>query len=164
MNGSRRINRARQTRIARQSNRFVRRRPRSQRAWSRLHARLYRLTRGHFLPRWFAGAPVMVLETVGRRSGKPRSSPVLYFRDGEALIVMAANAGADRNPDWFLNLREAGEGTAVIGRERQRVKARVLEGAERERAYRAFADGYPQAEDYAGFTSRQLPLVRLVPS
>jgi len=71
----------------------------------RLHARLYRISGGRFLPQWFAGAPVMVLETVGRRSGHKRATPVLYLRAGDALIVLAANTGADRTPAWWLNLR-----------------------------------------------------------
>ena len=88
----------------------------------RLHARLYRISGGRFLPRWFAGAPVMVLETVGRRSGHKRATPVLYLRAGDALIVLAANAGADRTPAWWLNLRDAGSGEVLIGRRRVRVR------------------------------------------
>lgn len=155
--------RARQRQIAHRSNWVVRRRPRSQRVWSRLHARLYRLTRGRFLPRWFAGAPVLVLETVGRRSGAPRSSPVIYLRDGDSFVVMASNAGADRSPAWWFNLREAGEATVVIGGERHRVTPRHLVGADRDRVWRAFVEMYPQAEDYTGFTARQFPLVALEP-
>jgi deazaflavin-dependent oxidoreductase (nitroreductase family) len=158
------INRTRQTRIAKRSNWFVRNRPRQQRAWSRLHASLYQLTHGHFLPRWFAGAPVMVLETVGRKSGKPRSNPVLYLRYGDALVVMASNAGADRTPAWWHNLRDAGEATVVIGGERRRVRPRQLEGGERERLWAEFVEMYPQAEDYTRFTHRRFPLVALEPA
>ena len=86
-----------QSRLARQSNWVVCRFPRSQRASSRIHARLYALTGHRFMPRCFAGAPVMVLKIVGRRSGEKRCTPVLYLRDGDALVVLAANAGADRN-------------------------------------------------------------------
>ncbi|MGH2923432.1 MAG: nitroreductase/quinone reductase family protein [Solirubrobacterales bacterium] len=137
--------------------------PRAQRAWSRLHARLYRLSGGRFLPRWFDGAPVMVLETVGRRSGKRRRNPVLYLRDGDRLVVLAANAGSDRTPAWWLNLRAAGAGVVAIGRERTRVLPRILDGPERDRLWRAFADMYPQAKQYARFTDRPLPLVALEP-
>jgi deazaflavin-dependent oxidoreductase (nitroreductase family) len=158
------MNRRRQARIAKRSNWVVRQHGRSQRLWSRLHARLYRLTGGRFLPRWFAGAPVMVLETVGRKSGRPRSSPVLYLRHGEALVVMASNAGSERSPDWWFNLRAAGEADVVLGGKRRRVKPRVLEGEERERAWRAFVEMYPQAEDYTKYTDRQFPLVALEPA
>lgn len=128
-----------------------------------MHARLYRLTRGRFLPRWFDGAPVMVLETVGRRSGRRRANPVLYLRDGESLVVLAANAGADRTPAWWHNLRAAGEGEVVIGGKRSRVRPRPLDGAERERLWRAFVEMYPQAQIYKTFTERPLPLVALEP-
>jgi deazaflavin-dependent oxidoreductase (nitroreductase family) len=149
-------------RAARRSNTVVARYPRVQRAWSRLHARLYRLTAGRFVPRWF-GAPVMVLETVGRRSGKPRAVPVLYLEDGEALVVLAANAGAEHTPAWWLNLREAGEATAVIGSRRRPVRPGILTGAERERLWNGFVRMYPQAQEYTRFTDRELPLVALLP-
>jgi deazaflavin-dependent oxidoreductase (nitroreductase family) len=130
---------------------------------SRLHARLYRLSGGRVLPRWFAGAPVMVLETVGRRSGQKRTTPVLYLRDGDALVVLAANAGADRTPAWWLNLWHAGEADAIIGAARTRVRPHVLAGAERDRLWRAFVEMYPQAEHYERFTDRMLPLIVLEP-
>jgi len=145
------------------SNSVVNRTPRIQRAWARLHARLYRATGGRFLPRWFDGAPVMVLETVGRRSGRRRRTPVLYLRDGERLVVCAANAGSERTPAWWHNLRAAGEGDVVIGRRRRPVRPRALEGSERERLWRAFAEMYPQVEHYTRFTDRPLPLIALEP-
>ncbi|HEX2085792.1 MAG TPA: nitroreductase/quinone reductase family protein [Solirubrobacteraceae bacterium] len=127
---------------------------------SRLHARLYRATGGRLGRRWF-GAPVMVLETVGRQSGRPRSTPVLCLRHGEDLVVVAANAGAPRPPAWWLNLRDAGEAVAVVGGERRRVRPRVAEGPERERLWAAFARMYPQIDDYTGFTDRRFPVVVL---
>jgi len=153
-----------QVRLARQSNWVVRRWPGVQRAMGRLHARLYRLSGGRFLPRWFAGAPVMVLETVGRRSGRKRATPVLYLRDAEAFVVLAANAGADRTPAWWLNLREAGVGEALVGSRRIRVQARLLTGSERDRIWRSFIKMYPQAEYYTEFTDRVLPLIALEPA
>ena len=154
---------SRTAQIAERSNWVVVRHPRAQRAWSRLHARLYRLTGGRFLPRWFHGAPVMLLETLGRRSGRPRSNPVLYLENGHDLVVLAANAGADRTPAWWLNLRAAGEGTAIVGGERRRIRPRLLTGAERERRWTEFVEMYPQAHHYTRFTDRPLPLVALEP-
>jgi F420H(2)-dependent quinone reductase len=130
----------------------------------RLHARLYSFSGGRFLPRWFAGAPVMVLETVGRRSGRRRATPVLYLRDGCAFVVLAANAGADRTPAWWLNLREARAGEIIVGRRRIRVQPRLLAGAERDRLWQAFIEMYPQAEYYTAFTDRVLPLIALEPA
>jgi F420H(2)-dependent quinone reductase len=153
----------RTVRSARRSNRIANTRPRALRRWSRLHARLNRLTRGRFVPRWF-GAPVLVLETVGRRSGRRRATPILYLREGERFIVYAANAGAHRTPDWWLNLRAAGEGTVVLRGRRTRVCPRLLESEERERAYERFCEIYPQAREYPSFTDRPLPLVALEPA
>ncbi|HET6733211.1 nitroreductase/quinone reductase family protein [Mycobacterium sp.] len=130
---------------------------------SRLHAMLYEFSGGRFVSRWFAGAPVMVLKTVGRRSARERSTPVLYLRDGDALVVLAANAGADRAPAWWLNLCQAGAAEVVIGRKHIRVRPRELTGPERERLWRAFVDMYPQAEDYTRFTDREMPLIVLEP-
>jgi F420H(2)-dependent quinone reductase len=88
---------------------------------------------------------------------------VLYLRDGDALIVLAANAGADRTPAWWLNLREAGAGQVVVGRRRMRVRPRLLAGPERDRLWRAFVEMYPLAEHYTRFTDRKLPLIALEP-
>ena len=146
--------------IARRSNAAANRQAGPSKAFSRLHARLYRRTGGRFIPRWF-GAPVLVLETIGRRTGEPRATPILFLRRGGDFIVYAANAGAHRVPAWWLNLREAGEGQVIIAGQRSRVHPRVLEGAEREHAYRAFCEMYPQARDYPSFTDRPMPLVAL---
>ena len=127
---------------------------------SRLHARLYRATGGRVGGRWF-GAPVMTLETVGRKSGKPRSTAVLCVRDGESFIVVPSNAGSSRVPAWWLNLRAAGEGTVVVRGRRHRVRPRVAEGEERERLWQTFARAYPQLDDYTRFTDREFPVVVL---
>jgi deazaflavin-dependent oxidoreductase (nitroreductase family) len=152
----------RTVRIARRSNRVANTRPGAVRRWSRFHARLNRVTRGRFMPRWF-GAPVLVLETVGRRSGRKRATPILYLEDGDRVIVYAANAGAHRTPAWWLNLREAGEGVTVLRGRRTDVRPRVLEGDEREDVFRRFCEMYPQAREYPGFTDRPMPLVALEP-
>jgi F420H(2)-dependent quinone reductase len=149
-------------RIARRSNRIANTRPRTLRRWSRLHARLNRLTRGRFVPKWF-GAPVLVIQTVGRRSGRRRATPVLYLRDGERFIVYAANAGAHRTPAWWLNLRDAGGAAIALRGQRSEVRPRVLEGSERESAFERFCEMYPQAREYPAFTGRPMPLVALEP-
>ena len=149
--------------LARRSNAVVRKWPRLQRAFGRVHARLYVRSGGRFLPHWFAGAPVLVLETVGRRSEQVRRTPLLYLRDGESLVVLAANAGAARTPAWWLNLRDAGAGRVFIGRRSTIVRPRVLAGQERDRLWAGFVSMYPQAAYYPAFTDRELPLIALTP-
>jgi deazaflavin-dependent oxidoreductase (nitroreductase family) len=130
---------------------------------ARAHAGLYRRTGGRWGRRWFAGAPVMVLQTTGRRSGRIRSTPVLYLRDGDRFVVMAANAGADRTPAWWLNLQSAGTGEVTLGRRRITITPREVTGEEKIRLLRAFIHMYPQAECYQDFTDRDIPLISLEP-
>ena len=130
---------------------------------TRAHARLYRRTRGRAGRRWINGAPVLVLETIGRRSGKPRPTPVIYARDGGRLVVSAANAGAKRTPAWWLNLRERPAATVELGDRRFPVRARLAEGAERERLWALLRDVAPAIEEYRHYTSREFPVVALEP-
>jgi len=146
-------------RIARFTNRSARKR-RTSVPFARVHAWLYRASGGRLGRRWF-GAPVLVLETVGRKTGEPRATPVLFaLHDGDP-VVLAANAGARRAPAWWLNLREAGRGVAVIGGERREVAPRVAEGAEREELWERLCRVYPAAAHYPSFTDRELPVVVL---
>lgn len=73
-------------------------------AFSQLHAALFKLSGGRFGRRW-SGVPVLVLITVGRKSGRRRETPVVYMRDGDDLVVLPAAAGSDRTPAWWLNLQ-----------------------------------------------------------
>lgn len=131
-------------------------------AWSRVHAKLLVASGGRFMPKWF-GVPVLVLETVGRKSGKRRATPVIYVEvDGRPVIVAAAGA-SDHAPAWWLNLEAAGDGVAVIRGERRRVRPRVVEGEERARLWLEFAAEYPALEEYTGMTSRRFPVVVLEP-
>ena len=128
----------------------------------RLHARLYRRLQGRFVGRWFGG-PVVVLETTGRRSGKPRATPVIYAWDGDDLVVVASNAGNGRTPAWWLNLQAEPRATIVIGGERRPVRAREAHGEERDRRRRVFDRVYPKLDDYGEFTDREFPVVVLEP-
>jgi F420H(2)-dependent quinone reductase len=128
----------------------------------RLHARLYRRLGGRFVGRWFGG-PVAVLETVGRRTGKPRATPVIYAWDGDEVIVVSANAGNPRPQAWALNLEARAEAEIVIGGERHRVGARLVEGVERERRLDVYRRVYPKVDDYRAFTDREFPVFVLEP-
>ena len=139
----------------------ARRHPAATRRLTTAHAALVRRTRGSVAARWF-GMPVLLLETVGRRSGRPRSTALVYVPDGEDLVVVAANAGAERPPAWWLNLEAAGEGVVTLGHERRPVGPALLEGPARERLWRRFAALSP-VEHYQRRTRRRLPVVALTP-
>ena len=146
-------------RIARFTNRSARSR-RASVPFARAHAWLYRASGGRLAPRWF-GAPVLVLETVGRRTGQPRATPVLFVLQNGDPVVLAANAGARRAPAWWLNLRDAGRGVAVMGRERREVRPRVTSGTGRAELWDRLCEAYPPAAHYPDFTDREIPVVVL---
>ena len=140
--------------------RVTRHLPLAQRLFSRAHARLFRATGGRFLRRWF-GMPVLVLEVAGRRTGELRRNPVIYIElDGDPIVIAAAG-GSDWVPQWWLNLEAAGTAVVEIGDERRPVEVVLLEGSERDRAWRAFAGAFPTLEEYARSTDRRFPVVRL---
>jgi F420H(2)-dependent quinone reductase len=126
------------------------------------HGALLRRVRHGLLRRWF-GMPLLVLETAGRRSGERRSATLAYLPDGEDLVVVAANAGAERPPAWWLNLRAAGWGVADLGSRRVRVTALEVHGAERDRLWRRIAAVAP-LDRYQRRTDRALPVVVLQPA
>ena len=138
--------------------------PRLQRRATRMHTRLYRRTGGRRGGRWINGAPVMVIETTGRKTGKPRATPVVYARDGDRYVVTPANAGARRTPAWWLNLRKHPEATIHVRDSTLRVRATAAEGAERERLWGVLREVVPSIDDYVGFTDREFPVVVLEPS
>jgi|NGEPerStandDraft_6_1074524.scaffolds.fasta_scaffold242667_1 deazaflavin-dependent oxidoreductase (nitroreductase family) len=113
----------------------------------------------------FEGAPLLLLTTKGRRSGAPRTSPVMYLDDGAGRwLVFASKAGAPTNPDWFLNLQANPQVTVEIGdRPPASASAVVLEGEERDRWYTEQAQRFPGFAEYQSKTDRVIPVVALIP-
>jgi F420H(2)-dependent quinone reductase len=129
----------------------------------RVHARLYERLGGRGrIARWFGG-PVAVLHTTGRKSGKPRATPVIYAWDGDDLIVVASNAGNPKLPAWWHNVRADPRATIEIAGERRRVRAREATGEERERRLAVYRRVYPKVDDYRAFTRHDFPVVVLEP-
>jgi deazaflavin-dependent oxidoreductase (nitroreductase family) len=126
-----------------------------------IHAALYRLTGGRLGGR-MKQAPVLLLTVEGRKSGKRRTTPLLYSRDGDNVVVIASKGGDPKHPAWYLNLRDA-EAEILIGRERRRVRARDAEGEERERLWRQMVELWPDYAEYQKKTTRQIPVVVLEP-
>ena len=125
-----------------------------------VHRRVYRLTGGKVGGR-LGRLPVLLLTTTGRKSGRPRTQPLVYTQTGDGYAVIASKGGAAQHPLWYLNLREDPSATVTVGRETRKVRARDAEGDERERLWRTLADLYPGYERYAHKTSRQIPVVVL---
>jgi len=110
------------------------------------------------------GVPVALVESVGRKSGKLRTHPLLCREDGENLVIIASKGGVDRHPAWYLNLKERPETNAWWKGKKRRVRARDATGAERERLWKLMVEGYPTYESYQRRTGRQIPVVVLEPA
>jgi deazaflavin-dependent oxidoreductase (nitroreductase family) len=109
----------------------------------------------------FEGAPLLLLQTVGRRSGKPRINPVMYLRDGERYVVFASKAGADTHPDWYENLKVNPDVRIEVGDYTMEVHAEEIQGPARERLYERQASIYPNFAEYQRKTKRVIPVIAL---
>jgi deazaflavin-dependent oxidoreductase (nitroreductase family) len=132
------------------------------RALSKVHLTIHRLSRGRVLDR-LAGMPVLLLTTTGRRSGKARTTPLTFFRDGNDLVVIASNGGADRAPDWSLNLRQNPRAVVQIGTDRLNVRASTATPEKRERLWGRITATYPGYAAYQQKTTRRIPVLILAP-
>lgn len=111
----------------------------------------------------FMGMKVLILNTVGSRSGQPRETPVAWFPDeGDARLIVASGGGR-RNPDWFDNLMAHPDRAAIElpGEEAVPVTPQRLDGAERERAWQRIAEVQPRIAKYQSKSEREYPVVRL---
>ena len=127
---------------------------------SRAHLAAYRLSRGRVLGS-VAGMPVLLLTTTGRRSGKARTTPLTFFRDATDLVVVASNGGADRPPDWSLNLQQTPRAVVEIGADKLAVTARTPSHQERERLWIVITATYAGYARYQERTARLIPVVLL---
>lgn len=110
---------------------------------------------------WFAKMPLLLLTTLGAKTGLARVSPVAYLMDGEHYIIVASKGGSPTNPSWFHNLVVNPEVKVEVGNETFTATASVAEGAEHHRLYTAMATLHPQFADYQKKTDRKIPVVVL---
>jgi F420H(2)-dependent quinone reductase len=127
------------------------------------HIAVYRATNGligHRIP----GLPqTLLLEHVGAKSAKRRTSPLVYGRDGENLVLVASKGGYPKNPAWFHNLIANPDARVQVGSQHLDVHARVAEGEERERLWQLMVGVYGGYEGYRKRTDREIPVVVLEP-
>ena len=112
----------------------------------------------------FQGAPLLLLHTVGAKSGQPRVNPMMYQRVPGGYAVFASKGGAPVNPDWYHTVLAHPRVTAEIGTGTVEFLARVAEGEERERIWTAQKSAYPGFADYEQKTTRQIPVIILEPT
>jgi len=111
----------------------------------------------------FKGRDVLILTSIGARSGETRENPLAFSRDGSHFIIVASKGGAPTNPHWYHNLRAHPLVTVEALGEKFEARAHFAEGDERERLYQQHADLFPSFHDYRQRTVRQIPVIVLEP-
>ncbi len=129
----------------------------------KLNVPLYRLSGGRVGGK-VGRAPVLLLTTTGRKSGEPRTAPVVYLADGENVVLINTNAGNAKVPAWSLNLEANPEAEVELGRERRSVRARVAAGEERADLWRKHVEQYAGFDDYKVKLEREPAVFVLEPS
>jgi deazaflavin-dependent oxidoreductase (nitroreductase family) len=109
----------------------------------------------------FKDRPLLLLTTIGARSGQHRTKPMMYVPDGERLLVIASNAGAPSHPAWYHNLVAHPQATVEVGKETYDATAIVTEGAERQRVWTRIVEQYPFFADHQAKITRQIPVIAL---
>jgi deazaflavin-dependent oxidoreductase (nitroreductase family) len=125
------------------------------------HVRRYRETGGEVGHIWKEGATTLLLTTTGRKSGQPRTTPLIYARDGDRLVVVASQGGAPRHPNWYENLSRDPNVEVQLQDEVFAARARTAVGEERERLWAKANEVWPHYEAYKRRTSRRIPVVVL---
>lgn len=123
----------------------------------KLNVPLYRLSRGRLFGK-VGGSPVVLVTTTGRRSGRRRTAPVIFMRDGDSLVVIGSNAGNSRAPAWALNLAANPDAEVQVAGDRWPVRARIAQGEERAGLWRRFTAQYSGFDDYQEATKRKIRL------
>ena len=126
------------------------------------HRLLFRLSNGRLLGE-LEGHGVLILVTRGRKSGKPRSSPLMYFKfeGSDDLIIVASNYGQDHHPAWYLNATADPNVTVETKGETFEATARITGGKERANLFDKVATSNPRFARYRAATNRQIPVVAL---
>jgi len=121
----------------------------------------FRANGGRMVEGPFAGASLLLLSSVGARSGEPRTNPLAYLQDGDRLVVIASYAGAAINPPWYYNLLANPDVEVEVRNERFRARATVAKEPERTELFSRMAAVMPAFSDYQSKTRRVIPVIVL---
>jgi len=124
---------------------------------------LYRLTGGGIGGR-MQSMPVLLLTTTGRKSGKKRTVPLGFLRDGSSYVIIASYAGQPRNPAWFFNLQSHPEATIEVKKRQMQVKAETANPEKRGELWKRLVEVAPGYAKYEKRTTREIPIVILHPT
>ena len=124
----------------------------------KLHTRLYRAT-GGLVGGKVDGLKIMLLTTVGRKSGEKRTVPLPYYRDGKRYVLVASFGGNDKNPAWFHNISANPEIEIQVGFRKLKARATIADEAERKRIWDQITYEFPRYLEYQKKTTREIPIV-----
>ena len=124
----------------------------------KIHTRLFRLTGGRLGARG-GGLDHLLLTTTGKKSGKPRTVPLTYLRDGESFVLVASNGGSDKPPAWYHNLKADPAVRLEVGGRRMEATAREAGPEERDRLWPLLKDYNPFYRDYEEIADRTIPVI-----
>ena len=124
------------------------------------HVKRYRETDGREGHEW-QGTTTLILTTTGRRSGEPRSTPLIYGRHGDDLVVVASKGGAEEHPAWYVNLLAQPEVEVQVQADRFRARARTATPEEKPELWEMMVGRWPAYADYQRKTDREIPVVVL---
>ncbi len=128
--------------------------------WVADHLKRYLATNGEDGHEW-RGTNTLALTTLGRRSGKPRRTMLIYGKDGDHYVVVASKGGAPEHPLWYENLAANPEVVVQVLADRFHARARTAVGEERARLWKTMAGIFPNYDEYRQKTSREIPIVVL---
>jgi deazaflavin-dependent oxidoreductase (nitroreductase family) len=128
---------------------------------SRLNTWLYRVSGGRIGGKFPSGAPVLLLTTIGRKSGQPQTAPLLYLKDGDAYVVVASKGGMAQHPLWFKNLEANPRVEVELGSEKLAMTARRATATEKAALWLRLVEMYPSYAEYQARTTRDIPVVLL---
>jgi deazaflavin-dependent oxidoreductase (nitroreductase family) len=130
-----------------------------------LDVAVYRVTGGRLRNSMNGGkAPVLLLDHVGRKSQKKRTTPLLYLADGDKLVIVASRGGSHATPAWWLNLQANPATSVQVRSDRRRVVAREATDEEHERYWPQLTAMYPDYDVYQSRTDRPIPVIVLSPA
>lgn len=125
------------------------------------HVRRYRETGGDVGHDWRQGSKILLLTTRGRKTGEPRTTPLIYENDGDAYVIVASKGGTPEHPGWYLNLDKDPGVELQVRDEVFPARARTATGDERERLWKLAARQWPDYDAYQKKTDRVIPVVVL---
>lgn len=131
---------------------------------SRANTWIYRATGGRVGGTFRHGAPVMLVTTTGRKSGKRFTTPLLYIRDGERVVTVASKGGMDHHPLWYRNMIADPAVEVQIGTTTSPMRASTASAAEKAQLWPQLVAVYPDYADYQARTTRDIPVVILSPA